>query len=186
MLRKDKKILETLTNRYGIKHINEALRESDSGIKTMLEFFANSYSGVGAALYRQKVIDANSVDIVSLSEVFSPEEIKVIKKYIRPKAKMCYKNAYMLCDYFDGDGHDVRYVEGYLNMRGLPIEHAFNYVDGKYVDITMELALGKDMEEDSYISIGEFSTDEVRKVLLKNGYYGQIYETLFLERYNER
>ena len=70
-------------------------------------------------------------------------------------------------------------------MRGLPIEHAFNCVDGKYVDITMELALGKDMNEDSYISIGEFSTDEVRRVLLKNGYYGQIYETLFLDRYKE-
>ena len=186
MLRKDKRILESLTNRYGVTRINEALREQDSGIKTMLEFFDSASSGVGAALYRQKVEDANSVDIVSLSEVFSPEEIKAIKKYVRPKAKMCYKNAYMLCDYFDMEGHDVKYVEGYLNMRGLPIEHAFNCVDGKYVDITMELALGKDMNEDSYISIGEFSTDEVRRVLLKNGYYGQIYETLFLDRYKER
>ena len=178
-------ILESLTNRYGINKIDEALREQDSGLKTMLEFFSSASSGVGAALYRQKVKDANSVDIVSLSEVFNPEEIKAIKKYIRPKAKMCYKNAYMLCNYFDGEGHDVRYVEGYLNMKGLPIEHAFNYVDGKYVDITIELALGNDINEDSYISIGEFSTDEVRRVLLKNGYYGQIYETLFLDRYKE-
>ena len=186
MLRKDKRILESLTNRYGVNIINEALREHDSGIRTMLEFFGNASSGVGAALYKQKANDANSVDIVSLSEVFSPEEIKMIKKYVRPKPKMCYKNAYMLCDYFDGEGHDVKYVEGYLNMRGLPIEHAFNYVDGKYVDITMELALGKDMREDSYVSIGEFSTDEVRRVLLKNGFYGQIYDTLFLDSYKER
>ena len=70
-------------------------------------------------------------------------------------------------------------------MKGLPIEHAFNCVDGKYVDCTIELALGRDPREDTYVKIGEFDLDDVRNVLVENGYYGEIYDTIFLKKYKE-
>ena len=152
----------------------------------MLGLFARSSSGVQAALYSQKMKDADSVDIVPLSEVFTDEEIKYIKRVIKPKPKMCYQNAYKLMDYLAHTDHDIKYVEGYLNMKWLPIEHAFNVVDGKYVDCTIELALGRDVTEDTYIKIGEFDENEVREILLQNGFYGQIYETIFLNNYRER
>ena len=69
-----------------------------------------------------------------------------------------------MADFFEEMG--VEYVEGYLNMNGLPIEHAFNVIDGKYFDITMELALKKHFDRertDTYVSIGTFSVNEVRK-----------------------
>lgn len=168
-----------------IEYLNEALKDTDKSIKTMLEFFAKNCPGVQGALYKQKSEDADSVDIVPLSEVFTEEEIEQIKKYVRPLPKMCYENAYKLADRLYDLGKDIKYVEGYINMKGLPIEHAFNCVDGKYVDCTIELALGKDPREDTYVKIGEFDLDDVREVLVDNGYYGEIYDTIFLRKYKE-
>ena len=69
-------------------------------------------------------------------------------------------------------------------MKGFPIEHAFNCVDGKYVDITIELALGREIE-DTYVTIGEYNDNEVREILLQNGFYGEIYSTIFKNKYKE-
>lgn len=171
-----------------VSHITEAIKSEDQQIITMLKFFAQNMSGVQQELYQQKVKDADSVDIVSLSEVFTEDEIKEIKQRIRPRPKMCYENAWKLCDRFEYDGkHKIEYCEGYLNMKGFPIDHAFNKVDGKYVDITIELALGRNVAEegDTYITLGTYSTDEVRDILLQNGFYGDIYNTIFLNKYKE-
>ena len=169
-----------------IEYINEALKDVDAGIKQMLEFFAQNMSGVQAELFKQKAEDADSIDIVPLNEVFTEQEIQEIKRRLRPQPKMCYENAYKLMDRFSYDSnHEIEYVEGYINMKGFPIEHAFNKVDGKYVDVTIELALGKDPTEDTYVKIGEFDLDTVREILLQNQFYGQIYETIFLNNYKE-
>lgn len=167
-------------------HLNEAIKDIDKGIIEMLNFFAKNCSGVQKELYSQKAKDADSIDIVSLNEVFTKEEIKEIQKRIHPKPKMCYENAWKLCDRFEYEGnHKIEYCEGYINMKGFPIEHAFNKVDGKYVDITVELALKKDPKEDTYVVIGEYDTDSVRNVLIENGYYGNIYNSIFLNKYKE-
>lgn len=169
-----------------IEYINEALKDVDAGIKQMLEFFAQNMSGVQAELFKQKAEDADSIDIVPLNEVFTEQEIQEIKRRLRPQPKMCYENAYKLMDRFSYDSnHEIEYVEGYINMKGFPIEHAFNKVDGKYVDVTIELALGKDPTEDTYVKIGEFDLGTVTEILLQNQYYGQIYETIFLNKYKE-
>lgn len=169
-----------------IEYINEALKDVDVGIKQMLEFFAQNMSGVQAELFKQKAEDADSIDIIPLNEVFTEQEIQEIKRRLRPQPKMCYENAYKLMDRFSYDSnHEIEYVEGYINMKGFPIEHAFNKVDGKYVDVTIELALGKDPTEDTYVKIGEFDLGTVTEILLQNQYYGQIYETIFLNKYKE-
>lgn len=167
-------------------YLDEAVKDSDRGIIDMLEFYAKNTSGVQQEMYKQKVKDADSVDVVPLSEVFSKEEISEIKKRVNPKMKACYENAWKLCDRFQFDSnHDIKYCEGYLNFKGLPIEHAFNKVDEKYVDITVELALNREIE-DTYVVIGEYDTDKVREILLQNQYYGNIYETIFLNKYKEK
>ena len=167
------------------KLITEAIKDADKSIVEMLEFFAKNSSGVQQKLFAQKVKDADSVDVVPLSEVFSDDEIKEIKKRIHPQPKCCYENAWKLCDRFEYEGkHEIKYCEGYLNMKGLPIEHAFNCVDGKYVDITVELALNRKIE-DTYVTIGEYSTEQVREILIQNGFYGDIYNTIFLNKYKE-
>ena len=168
------------------QYIDEAIKDQDKGILDMLEFFAKNTSGVQQEMYKQKVKDADSVDVVPLSEVFSKEEIDEIKRRVHPQMKACYENAWKLCDRFAYDSkHDIKYCEGYLNFKGLPIEHAFNKVDGKYVDITVELALNREIE-DTYVVIGEYDTDKVREILLQNEYYGNIYETIFLNNYKEK
>ena len=167
--------------------LTEAIKDVDKGIIDMLKLFANSSDGYRKELYSQMAKDANSIDIVSLDEVFTKEEIKEIKKRVQPQPKCCYENAWKLCDRFEYEGkHKIEYCEGYMNYKGLPIEHAFNKVDGKYVDITVELALKRDPNDDTYIVIGEFDTDKVREILVQNGFYGNIYDTIFLNKYKEK
>lgn len=167
------------------QYICETIKDVDASIINMLKFFADNMSGVQQELFKQKVKDADSVDVVPLSEVFTEKEIKEIIRRIHPQPKCCYENAWKLCDRFEFDeAHDIKYCEGYLNMKGLPIEHAFNKVDGKYVDITIELAL-KCPIEDTYVVIGEYETDDVRNILLQNGFYGEIYNSIFLNKYSE-
>lgn len=167
-------------------YIQEELKDYDRGIVDMLKFFAKSASGYQQYLFDKKAKDADSVDIVPLSEVFTPEEIKEIKKRVNPKPKMCYENAWKLMDRFYYEGkHEILYCEGYLNFKGLPIEHAFNKVDGKYVDCTVELALNKDVTEDTYVVIGEFDVETVREVLLENGFYGNVYDNIELKKFKE-
>lgn len=167
-------------------YINEEIKDYDKGIVDMLKMFAKYASGYQKYLFDKKVKDADSIEICSLNEVFSDEEIEEIKKRVRPQPKMCYENAWKLMDRFYYEGkHDIKYCEGYLNMKGIPIEHAFNKVDGKYVDVTIELALNNDVKEDTYVVIGEFDEDQVRNILLENGFYGNIYDSIELKKFKE-
>ena len=166
-------------------YITEAIKDTDKGIIDMLNFFAKNSSGYQKDLFMKKAKDANSVDVVPLSEVFTKKEIAEIKKRVRPIPKSCYENAWKLCDRFEYEGnHEILYCEGYMNFKGLPIEHAFNKVDGKYVDITAELALNREIE-DTYVVFGEFDVNQVREILIQNGFYGNIYDTIELNKYKE-
>ena len=167
--------------------ISEAIRDNDKGIIDMLNFFAKNSSGYQQELFKDKANDADSIDISPLSDVFTEEEIKEIRRRVNPKPKMCYENAYKLCDRFEYEGkHDIKYCEGYINMKGFPIEHAFNKVDGKYVDVTIELALNRDPTEDTYVVYCEYDVDQVRRILVQNGFYGNIYDTIKLNTYKEK
>lgn len=165
--------------------INEKLRPADASIMQMLKFFADNTSGYQQMLYNDKVEDADSVDIVSIYDVFDEQTIEDIKKYVNPQPKCCYENAYKLCDSIYDKKYDIKYCEGFLNMKGLPIEHAFNSVNGQYVDITIELALNKDIE-DTYVKYCEYDVDQVREILVQNGFYGNIYDTIKLNKYKEK
>ena len=168
------------------KFIQEELKSYDQGIVDMLNLFAKNSDGYQHYLYDKKAKDADSVDIHPLSDVFSPEDLNTIKRVIKPKPKMCYENAWKLADWFYlEDNYDIQYCEGYLNFKGFPIEQAFNKVNGMYVDCTVELALKRDVREDTYVVIGEFDVDTVREILLENGYYGNIYDSIELKKFKE-
>lgn len=168
------------------KYITETIKDTDKSIIEFLKFLADNSSGYQKELFTKKLNDANSVDVVPLSEVFTEQEIKEIKVRVRPQPKACYENAWKLCDRLSYENkHDIQYCEGYLNYKGIPLEHAFNKVDGKYVDITVELALNREIE-DTYVVIGEFDVDSVMKILLQNGFYGNIYDTIELNKYKEK
>ena len=62
------------------QYILEKLHERDKGIMTMLEFYAKNMSGYQQKLYKDKLKDAESVDIVSIYDVFDKKTIGEIKK----------------------------------------------------------------------------------------------------------
>ena len=132
------------------------------------------------AYYEQILKDIKPVEVVPISEVFTQEEIDIIKKSVRPKPKECYRNATVLTQYFMGN-HTIEYVEGY-SYSIWPIEHAFNKVDGKYIDITYELALGLDVTQEEYASILEVPELEIWGYTISEGYYGEYYQ----HKYNKK
>lgn len=153
---------------------------TDSSIHTTLNNIMTICSPSQKAYYEQILKDLKLVEVVPLSEVFTQEEIDILKKSLRPKPKECYRNATVLTHYFISK-HTIEYVEGY-SYKLWNIEHAFNKVDGKYVDITYELALGLDVTQEKYASILEVSAFEIWGYTISNGYYGEYYQ----HKYNEK
>lgn len=126
--------------------------------------------------------------ITPLSGIFTKDEIRAIRKMVRPKKKECYRNASKFaCDYNAHGGHYVEYVEGMMTVcHAIPIAHAWNRIDGKYwVDITAELLnLGVSGEE--YRAMGVFSPEEVRSSMLKHKVYGEVFRDFYMENIKEK
>jgi hypothetical protein len=109
--------------------------------------------GRQAEFYRQMLKDAKPIEITRLSEVFTADEIKAIKRFVNPKPKECFRNATLFAHIYP----EVKYVEGKFTVCGtFGTEHAWNKVGDKYVDITMELALDRDPTEEEYMALGEY------------------------------
>ena len=136
--------------------------------------------------FAQKLKDGKIVTCVPLCEVFDAKEIDVIKQVVRPEKRMCFKNAHILTSLFPDR---VKYVEGEVTIcgGGIGIEHAWNLVDGEhYVDLTFELALGEDVTKEGYVMLGAYDAKTLRRVTHKTGYYGGIYQNLYINRINKR
>jgi hypothetical protein len=136
--------------------------------------------------FAQKLKDGKIVTCVPLCEVFDAKEIDVIKQVVRPEKRMCFKNAHMLTCLFPDR---VKYVEGEVTIcgGGIGIEHAWNLVDGEhYVDLTFELALGEDVTKEGYVMLGAYDAKTLRRVTHKTGYYGGIYQNIYINKLNKR
>lgn len=136
--------------------------------------------------FAQKLKDGKIVTCVRLDDVFSKEEIGLIKMAVRPEKRMCFKNAHILTSLFPDR---VKYVEGEVTIcgGGIGIEHAWNLVDGEhYVDLTFELALGEDVTKEGYVMLGAYDAKTLRRVTHKTGYYGGIYNQLYLDALNKK
>jgi hypothetical protein len=141
-----------------------------------LRTFAGFMEGRQKEFYNQMLKDARSVEVVRLSKVFSPDEIKAIKTFVKPQVKECYRNATLFAHIFP----EVKYVEGKMTCCGtFGIEHAWNKVGEKYADITMELALGRDPSQEEYMALGEYEQNTVVDIVSKEGFYTSIYPIIY-------
>lgn len=139
--------------------------------------------GRQAEFYRQMLKDAKSIEVVRLSEVFTDAEIKTIKRIVDPKVKGCYRNAALFSRLYP----EVKYVEGKMTCCGMfGIEHAWNKVGDKYVDITMELALNRDPTEEEYIALGEYDQETVVDISRETDFFGSVYPILYIKQKSKK
>lgn len=145
-----------------------------------LRTIAGIVSGSQAEFYNQMLKDAKPIKVAKLAEVYSTQEIAQIKALVDPQPKLCYKNATLFALYFPG----VEYVEGKMTCFGkFGIEHAWNKVGDKYIDITMELALERDPSEEEYLALGEYDAATVSKICLDREYYGEVYQEMLRKKF---
>lgn len=121
---------------------------------------------------------AKRVEIVRAADVFNDYELEIIRDVLKPQPQQCYRNAHLLCQLFP---ERVQYCEGKV-LAFFPIEHAFNRVGDKYVDITFEFALHENPSIYEYVTFGEYDAKTIRKAVLETGYYGEIYKWLYYQR----
>lgn len=99
--------------------------------------------------------------------------------YWNPQPQQCYRNAHLLCQLFP---ERVQYCEGKV-LAFTPIEHAFNRIGDKYVDITFEFALNDtELLQHEYVVFGEYDLQTINRVTKETGYYGDIYRNVYIER----
>ena len=148
-------------------------------IKKELEAIASISHGAQRDYYLSLARDLKSVEVVSITEAFSEEECERIRKHLKPRIKQCYRNAFLLAQMFPDC---VEYVEGRMSIPCIgncfSIEHAFNKVGNKYVDVTMELVL-KNIDNPEYVSLIECTYGEVANVIAKTGMYGGVYNYVY-------
>lgn len=82
--------------------------------------------------------------------------------------KECFKNAGQLCIEVEG----VDYVEGEILYHGIPLEHAWNKIDGKYFDITKDILFPKNSDYSEYVKIIELDIIEYTRFMFKYKHWG--------------
>lgn len=111
--------------------------------------------------------------------MFNPYELEIIRGVLKPQPQQCYRNAHLLCQLFPDD---VLYCEGKTHTL-IPIDHAFNRVGDKYVDITFEFALNDaELTEYEYVVFGEYDLQTIDRITEATGFYGDIYRNVYVER----
>lgn len=79
---------------------------------------------------------------------------------------------------------EVKYVEGYMTVIGIPIDHAFNKIGDYYFDVTVDFLLDS-KDKGDYNVIGEWDYREALSIMAEEGYYGGVFDTLFKNSYKE-
>lgn len=82
---------------------------------------------------------ARAAKLLQSANIRPSAEVKDLNlKRIKAKPKECYMNALAVCL----ENPHIEYVEGFIEVHGVPIEHAWNCLNGKHFDLTSE-ALGQ-------------------------------------------
>lgn len=122
---------------------------------------------------------AKPVEVVRAADVLEDYELEYIRHVLKPQPKECYRNSHLLCEAFPDR---FKYCEGKV-LAFFPIEHAFNRIGDKYVDITFEFALNDtELLQHEYVVFGEYDLQTINRVTEKTGYYGDIYRNVYIER----
>lgn len=133
-----------------------------------------------ACYWRGLASCARPVRVVSAYDVWPKAQVDMLRAAIRPAKRECYRTAFMLADLTGGR---ARYVEGQMWACVLGVDHAFNYIPERdvYVDFTAEFALGNDPAKEAYIAFRDFDLEQVMQIIVKNEYYGNIYNEVWLQ-----
>lgn len=127
--------------------------------------------------YKTKADKAKPIHLTSVKELFSEKELKELLRDVEPQIHGCFQTAQKLSMF-----HGFEYVEGEWGVGGgLGIEHAFNRKGDKYFDLTSEIVLKKNIEEEEFVSIAEFSTKFVLNACLEL----KVYTALIPYKYNK-
>lgn len=155
------------------------METKDYKIINELRQLAAITSGRQREYYELLINRAVPVHISPLREVFNADELQQIKSAVQLQEKECYKNATMICGLFPDR---VRYVEGRFTVCGaFSTEHAWNRLGGKYFDVTMELVLERNPEEEEYMALGDYTYQELLDYLLDAKVYGNIVGQEFIK-----
>ena len=122
--------------------------------------------------YEKLLKDCKDTPVVPLREVLTEEEYQKVLK-MDFKIKECYRNAFLFQEAFL---QECDYVEGqFVDDIGIPIDHAWNKIRGKYVDVTYELVLKKSLDKVKYTAFGHYNALRTMHVIVETGYYGGVY-----------
>lgn len=94
------------------------------------------------------------IRLTSLQEMFPQEMYQGLKSELKPQMNggECHKNAWKFAQTFQDIG--AEYCEGILLPDGMPpIHHCFNRFRGKFVDVTQEIALDKNLSENKWNAV---------------------------------
>lgn len=158
--------------------------EHNSQVIVQLTHFFEMLKQTGSELQKElvdlKIKSMREVSCESVFNLFEEEEIMLIKQTVVPKQKMCFKDAWNTADLLDSFG--VKYCEGFLMFMGIPIEHAFNSINGKYFDVTRELAGQDDVTDSSYVVLKEYTAEEALLIMGAGSshYFGGVFDKEFL------
>lgn len=164
-----------------VKTFEQHTQSSTNPVSQLLGWMAKLGSGMQQKLAQAKLQALTPIQCQPLEKVLKEEDVKRIKQGVRPRAKECYANAYHTAAILNNK--DVKYVEGYIVYAGIPIEHAFNKIGDQYFDVTQEVALGKDVSEQQYFTIGEWDADTALMFMASGEYqcYGGVFDKEFIE-----
>jgi hypothetical protein len=156
-----------------------AFNIAEESPKNHLEMISKLYTG-DSDLYAWQAKLVKAVKVVSVEKI--PEIANDVYRLIKMfQAKQCYQNAYQVASHISG----VEYVEGFADIVGIPIDHAFNVYKGQYFDVTGELVLKREVEKDVYFKVMTYSHSEMNKLAVATGTYGgylKAYYKLFIKK----
>lgn len=148
-------------------------------IKEMQAFLQLGLNPKQRQYFADTIAVAKRVEVVRAADVFNPYELEIIRGVLKPQPQQCYRNAHLLCQLFPDD---VLYCEGKTHTL-ISIDHAFNRVGDKYVDITFEFALNDaELTEYEYVVFGEYNLQTIDRITEATGFYGDIYRNVYVER----
>jgi len=147
------------------------MTNSGSKIINYYKQFAKLTSGNQKDFWEWKIANAEILRHVKTDDIRKeyPEIDEYLKNNVHNvRQKECYKNAGELCINVEG----VDYVEGEISFKGIPIEHAWNKIDGKYFDITKDILFPHNSDYAEYVKIIELDVKEYSRFLFKYKHWG--------------
>jgi hypothetical protein len=122
--------------------------------------------------YKRQLNLIEKLESVKIISIYENNEIhKIVKDFLRfneiiPKG--CYQNSAKLSIH----NQDVQYVEGFSNCV-MPIEHAWNYYNGYYFDMTNEIL---NLKFTHWSKVKMYSSIDLLSILVKKEQYGPFYQ----------